>query len=101
MPRASRTHLNKRKYIDKRPNSNQRGYNYRWRKQSRLFLRKNPLCVECLKYNITTLATHVDHIKPHRGDMNIFWDKDNWQSLCTTHHNQKSAREKKGNYVKA
>jgi len=97
MPKAARTHLSNRKHrkLDEhRPNSNKRGYNYRWHKASRSFLVRNPLCAECLRYNITTVATCVDHIEPHRGDMKKFWDVDNWQSLCTTHHNQKSAKEK-------
>jgi 5-methylcytosine-specific restriction endonuclease McrA len=30
-------------------------------------------------------ATIVDHIKPHRGDQNLFWDQTNWQALCRRH----------------
>ncbi|WP_314945899.1 hypothetical protein [Bradyrhizobium cosmicum] len=32
-------------------------------------------------------AVVVDHVKPHRGDRALFWDKRNWQPLCTHHHN--------------
>lgn len=67
----------------------------RWRKESRLFLKLNPLCVECLAYNITEQARVVDHILPHNGSEELFWDAANWQSLCTQHHNTKSAKEKK------
>ena len=28
----------------------------------------------------------VDHIEPHKGDMALFWDQDNWQSGCQWHH---------------
>jgi hypothetical protein len=32
------------------------------------------------------LATIVDHIEPHRGDMEKFWDRSNWAPLCEPHH---------------
>ncbi len=35
----------------------------------------------------TVAAELVDHIVPHRGDMELFWDEDNWQSSCNWHHN--------------
>jgi 5-methylcytosine-specific restriction protein A len=38
-------------------------------------------------------ATTVDHIRPHRGDYDLMWDESNWQSLCTWHHNVKTAKE--------
>ena len=27
-----------------------------------------------------------DHIKPHRGDPRLFWDRSNLQCLCKEHH---------------
>ena len=33
------------------------------------------------------VATVVDHIMPHKGDNTLFWDRDNWQSLCKRFHN--------------
>lgn len=41
-------------------------------------------------------ATEVDHIKPHRGDMVLFWDESNWQGLCRSHHSRKTAGENGG-----
>jgi 5-methylcytosine-specific restriction protein A len=41
-------------------------------------------------------ATDIDHIKPHRGDWNLFCggiDYENLQGLCRAHHSKKSARE--------
>lgn len=35
----------------------------------------------------------VDHIKPHRGDQKLFWDRRNWQPLCEHHHNVKTMTE--------
>jgi len=64
----------------------------RWKAAKNAFLEQHPVCVICdLK-----LATVVDHIRPHRGDLALFWDSGNWQSLCVVCHNRKSAREKRG-----
>ena len=67
-----------------------RGYDIRWQAARRLFLRAHPLCVECLKHGILRPATVVDHIVPHRGDANLFWDEDNWQPLCKRCHDTKT-----------
>ena len=39
----------------------------------------------------------VDHIKPHKGDLNLFWDQDNWQPLCKSCHDRdKQSEERRG-----
>jgi 5-methylcytosine-specific restriction protein A len=38
-------------------------------------------------------AIVVDHIIPHKGNYKLFWDKSNWQSLCKSCHDKKTARE--------
>ena len=58
----------------------------------------NPLCVECLKLGVSGPASVVDHIIPHKDDMVKFWDENNWQALCTYHHNVKTSKEKAGKY---
>ena len=70
-----------------------RGYNARWRRLSKLFLLTHPLCVECQKEGKYITATVVDHIRPHRGDPELFWDPDNWQALCKHHHDVKTRNE--------
>jgi 5-methylcytosine-specific restriction protein A len=40
------------------------------------------------------VAEVVDHIKPHKGDMTLFWDENNWQSLCKMHHDRKTILER-------
>ncbi len=42
-----------------------------------------------------TAATVVDHIVPHKGDQALFWDTDNWQSLCVHHHASVKQREER------
>ena len=59
----------------------------RWRRESRTFLRQNPLCVMCKALGKTTLAVLVDHIVPHRDDPELFWDSENnWRGLCASCH---------------
>ena len=76
-----------------RPNSHQRGYNRAWRKYREGFLRRNPLCVHCQERGVVTPANEVDHIVPHRGDSQKFWDYDNHQSLCKQDHSRKTMSE--------
>ena len=73
-------------YSQRRDSSAKRGYGYKWQKASRLFLDANPLCVMCAKAGRTAGATVVDHIRPHKGNKESFWDIDNWQALCKPCH---------------
>lgn len=70
-----------------------RGYGSRWQRESKAFLRKHPLCVACQKNGKYTKATVVDHVRPHRGDAVLFWDKQNWQPLCKSCHDKKTRAE--------
>ncbi len=82
-----------------RATSTQRGYGYRWQQTSKGFLRSHPLCQcpECDNGRVRiTPATVVDHIIPHRGDMKLFWDRDNWQSMAKECHDKKTATEDGG-----
>jgi len=67
-----------------------RGYDARWRKARAAFLQKHPLCRQCLREGRLTPATVVDHILPHRGNQELFWDEKNWQALCRTCHDRKT-----------
>lgn len=35
----------------------------------------------------------MDHIQPHRGDLDLFWGRDNWQALCRSCHDRRKSRE--------
>lgn len=74
-------------------NSAQRGYGYKWQQARAGYLSKHPLCVYCEREGRATPATVVDHIQAHEGDMVLFWDSTNWQSLCATHHSRDKQRE--------
>ena len=46
-------------------------------------------------------ATVVDHIIPHKGDSDLFWDESNWQSLCKRCHDSFKQKEEKQGYSNA
>lgn len=82
---------------EQRGSSTERGYGYKWQQARLGYLRKHPLCVECQRRGRVVAATVVDHKTPHRGDMKLFWDSTNWQSLCKPCHDSwKQRLEKSG-----
>lgn len=87
-----------RRYDQERESSAKRGYGHRWRGARLDFLSKNPLCVECLGIGRVTAASVVDHIKAHKGDMRLFWDQNNWQALCKSCHDTKTAKHDRGHW---
>jgi len=85
-----------RKFDQKRGSSYDRGYDGRWRKYRILFLREHPLCEICLNECKITQANVVDHIEPHKGNKQLFWDEGNHQALCKACHDRKTATEDGG-----
>jgi 5-methylcytosine-specific restriction protein A len=86
----------KQSYDSYRESSAKRGYNSKWRKARLAYLQAHPLCVKCLEKGTPVSATIVDHIIPHRGRYDLFWDSSNWQPLCKSCHDAKTAREDGG-----
>ena len=78
---------------NRRGSAAERGYDGRWQKMRKAYLTEHPLCVECERTGRLVTATVVDHVIPHRGNKDLFYDVSNWQSLCTYHHNAKTLRE--------
>ena len=66
-----------------------------WQKLRAHHLRANPYCVQCMELGITE-SEHlaVDHITEHKGNLKLFWDPDNLQTLCRFHNSQKAGRSK-------
>jgi 5-methylcytosine-specific restriction protein A len=84
---------------EQRGTAAERGYNSRWRKATATWRSHDPqrnLCAECLKSGRLTPARITDHVVPHKGSQSLFWDTSNWQTLCRTHHAEKTAREDGG-----
>lgn len=90
-------------------NARKLGYDHRWDKARLSFLAENPLCKKCqdagiindgrykldgsLQTNPRKRSPVVDHIIPHKGDMTLFWDRSNWQTLCSDHHDRKTRED--------
>lgn len=56
-----------------------------------------PLCRMCAKAGRFTPATVADHIKEHKGNIALFYDFENTQSLCVPcHSGEKQQIERKG-----
>lgn len=86
-----------RTYDNNRESAAKRGYDSQWRKARLGWLRKHPLCAEHERQGYVVQATEVDHIIPHKGDKDLFWDStNNWQSLCKSCHSAKTVREDGG-----
>ena len=85
----------RREYDKRRGTRTQRGYDNRWLRARGVFLMEHPLCAACEEEGRIAPAQAVDHIIPHRGDADLFWDETNWQSLCISHHSKKTARERR------
>lgn len=65
--------------------------NSRWGRARLDYLAQHPICVKC-----GMPATEIDHIVPHCGDYDLFWDVDNWQPLCHSCHSRKTVLEDGG-----
>ena len=99
MPSAAKTfksHAAKRARAARNLGDHQGMYSYAWQKASRTYLRRHPLCRACTYAGRHTAATVVDHIIPHKGDRDRFWDSDNWQPLCKQCHDRKTVLEDGG-----
>nr|WP_083514602.1 HNH endonuclease [Bradyrhizobium manausense] len=73
----------------RRPTAQARGYGQAWRDARKAWLAAHPKCVMC-----GGSANVVDHRIPHRGNMKLFWDRSNWQSLCASPcHNRHKQRD--------
>lgn len=65
---------------------------YGWQKRRRDQLLAEPWCRACAANGIRTRATDVDHIVPHRGNVELFM-KGDLQSLCHSCHSRKTMEE--------
>ena len=76
-----------------------RPYGSKWQRAREDWLREHPLCVMHQQRGMVVEATVVDHVVPHRGDLKLFWDRTNWQSLCKLCHDAHKQRIEKGGTV--
>ena len=65
-----------------------------WRNARKAQLQAHPLCRMHLALGQTVEARVADHIRPHKGDLGLFLDRTNLQSLCKPcHDGHKQAQE--------
>jgi 5-methylcytosine-specific restriction endonuclease McrA len=68
-----------------------------WRKLRRDQLQSNPLCKLCESQGITSAAGVADHVTPHKGNQELFFNAKNLQSLCKPCHDKhKRLKELRG-----
>jgi len=65
-----------------------RNDNRTFRRLRAAWLMGHPLCTLCRQP-----GNILDHIRPHRGDRDLFWSQDNWQTLCRQCHDRKTRSE--------
>ena len=74
----------------RRGSARSRGYTPAWDAAAKDHLADHPLCRYCETGAFGPLritgAALVDHLYPHRGDMELFWDRRWWVSSCTPCH---------------
>lgn len=70
-----------------------------WQRLRYYQLQREPLCHMCYQLGRTVPANIVDHIKPHRGDIDLFSDPANLQSLCKSCHDSHKQRQEKSGHL--
>src|SRR5262249_10075660 len=71
-----------------------------WRRRRRLQLQAEPFCRICRQQGRDVVADTVDHVTPHRGDLNLF-KLGELQSLCESCHNGSKQFVERHGYDKA
>jgi len=56
---------------------------------------------ECAMCHRVIARPHCDHIKPHDGDLDLFYDMGNLQTLCPRCHNTRKAMIDRHGYSQA
>jgi 5-methylcytosine-specific restriction endonuclease McrA len=96
-PHGGSATADRRDYDRARGSATARLYDWRWTKASKAHLRADPLCHYCALERRASIATLVDHLYPHQGDVALFWRRDLWVSSCKPCHDGfKQAIERQG-----
>jgi 5-methylcytosine-specific restriction endonuclease McrA len=66
----------------------------RWRRlRWQILVRDNFTCKLCGKLEGDSSQLVADHVKAHRGNVDLFWDPNNLQALCKACHNSTKQAE--------
>lgn len=94
--RCERHRLERRRADDRRrPTAQQRGYDVRWQRTRKTYLRLQPVCELDGCEEPATDVDHIDGLGPSgpRGH-----DLLNLRALCHPHHSQRTARDQPGGW---
>ena len=72
-----------------------------WRNGRLAFLSQHPLCQRCEAEGRVTAAAVVNHRKPHKGDLTLFFAWSNWEATCKPHHDADIQSEEARGFSKA
>lgn len=90
-----RSWVPQRKAFEREKSNNEFYNSWPWRKASKRWRDKNPLCARCESEGRVTKATVTDHkVRIEAGGDKL--NESNFQSLCTKCHNSKSSSESRG-----
>lgn len=76
-----------------RGTTKERGYDQVWKRVRADHLRREPLCRKCRELCRAVPGIDVDHIIPIALRPDLRLDDENLQTLCETHHSQKTRQE--------
>ncbi len=66
----------------------------RWRRlRWQVLLEAMFTCAKCGRVEAQSRLLVADHVRPHRGDEALFWDRANLQCLCKPCHDSAKQRE--------
>ena len=86
--------VRKDKYYGRKIRDHHKLYNTaQWQALRKNILYKYPTCQRCQTYGYLTAGVDVDHVQPHRGNSDLFYNLSNLQTLCRSCHSWKSQRE--------
>ncbi len=99
-PAGARTRSEVKREADgRRGSARERGYTTAWDRAAKRYLREHPLCEYAQAETPPRIvaAELVDHLYPHRGDQDLFWDEANWVATTKDFHDgPKQAAERAG-----
>jgi 5-methylcytosine-specific restriction protein A len=64
----------------------------RWQDLRASIIREQPFCRSCHAEGRRILTVDVDHVRKHRGNPYLFWNRENLQGLCKACHTRKTVR---------
>ena len=95
--RCEEHHVAERSHYD--PSKHRLYGTAKWQRLRAMQLSREPWCAACLEHSHYEAATDVDHVIPHAGDVKLFFNMSNLQSLCHACHTIKTNQERGGVYA--